>query len=55
MKEIKKFNLYFWKRAEFIAKYKLKGYDIAKREINEPFGKEVYKDEILKKWIEEEK
>lgn len=45
----------YGKRAEFIAKYKLKGYDIAKREINEPFGKEVYKDEFLKKWIEEEK
>ena len=43
------------KRAEFIAKYKLKGYDIAKREINSGFKKEVYNDEILKKWIEEEK
>ena len=43
------------KRAEFLEKYKLKGFDEAKREINSEFEKEVYNDEILNKWIEEEK
>lgn len=43
------------KRAEFLEKYKLKGFDEAKREINSEFEKEVYNDQILKKWIEEEK
>lgn len=43
------------KRAEFLEKYKTKGFEEAKREINSGFEKEVYNDEILKKWIEEEK
>ena len=43
------------KRAEFLEYYKIKGFDEAKRQINSGFKKEVYNDEILKKWIEEEK
>ena len=30
------------------------GYDKAKEMINSKFGKEVYKDSILKQWIKEE-
>ena len=43
------------KRAEFLEYYKIKGFDEAKSQINSGFKKEVYNDEILKKWIEEEK
>jgi hypothetical protein len=43
------------KRSEFLEKYKLKGYEVAKKEINAKFKKEVYNDETLKKWIDEEK
>ena len=43
------------KRAEFLEYYKTKGFDEAKSQINSGFKKEVYNDEILKKWIEEEK
>ena len=42
------------KRAEFLEYYRIKGFDEAKRQINSGFKKEVYNDEILKKWIEEE-
>ena len=35
--------------------YKINGFDEAKSQINSGFKKEVYNDEILKKWIEEEK
>ena len=40
-------------RSEFLRKYKLEGYEVAKASINSKFEKEVYNDETLKKWIEE--
>ena len=44
------------KRAIFMEKYKLEGYQAAKILINKEFGgKEVYDDETLKGWIAEEK
>lgn len=42
------------KRAEFLAKYKVVGYEKAKEIINKDFGREVFNDGILKKWIKEE-
>lgn len=41
-------------RKKFLEKYKVEGYDKAKEMINSKFGKEVYKDSILKQWIKEE-
>lgn len=42
-------------RAKFLEKYKLEGYESAKSEINSGFGgREVYTDEILNGWIEQE-
>ena len=42
------------KRADFLAQYKVVGYEKAKKGINNGFGREVFNDETLKKWIEEE-
>lgn len=42
------------KRAEFLAQYKAVGYEKAKKGINNGFGREVFNDETLKKWIKEE-
>ena len=42
------------KRTEFLAKYKVVGYEKAKEIINKDFGREVFNDGILKKWIKEE-
>jgi len=42
------------KRADFLAQYKAVGYEKAKKGINNGFGREVFNDETLKKWIEEE-
>ena len=42
------------KRADFLAQYKVVGYEKAKEIINKDFKKEVFNDETLKKWIEEE-
>ena len=42
------------KRADFLAQYKVVGYEKAKQIINKDFKREVFNDETLKKWIEEE-
>ena len=42
------------KRADFLAQYKVVGYEKAKEIINKDFKREVFNDETLKKWIEEE-
>lgn len=42
-------------RSRFLEKYKVEGYEKAKKAINEGFEKEIYGDVILKKWIEEER
>lgn len=42
------------KRADFLAQYKVVGYEKAKKIINKDFKREVFNDETLKKWIEEE-
>lgn len=43
-------------RAKFLEKYKLEGYESAKAAVNTGFdGREVFTDEILNRWIEEEK
>lgn len=42
------------KRTEFLAKYKVVGYEKAKEIINKDFGRAVFNDGILKKWIKEE-
>lgn len=41
------------KRADFLAQYKVVGYEKAKEVINKGFKREVFNDETLKKWIEE--
>ena len=41
-------------RSRFLEKYKVEGYEKAKKAINEGFEKEIYGDVILKKWIEED-
>ena len=41
------------KRADFLAQSKVVGYEKAKEIINKDFKKEVFNDETLKTWIEE--
>ena len=41
-------------RAEFLEKYKVEDYESAKKAINAKFGRVVFDDSVLKKWIEEE-
>lgn len=42
------------KRATFLAQYKVVGYEKAKEIVNKDFESEVFSDEVLKKWIEED-